>query len=41
VLVAHEKYIGIRAAQYAIMAFKKYFKKRFAEMDQPFSPDPS
>jgi cell division protein FtsI/penicillin-binding protein 2 len=41
VLVAHEKYIGIRAAQYAIMAFKKYFKTRFAEMNQPFSPDPS
>jgi cell division protein FtsI/penicillin-binding protein 2 len=41
VLVAHEKYIGIRAVQYAIMAFKKYFKTRFAEMNQPFSPDPS
>jgi cell division protein FtsI/penicillin-binding protein 2 len=40
VLVAHEKYIGIRAAQYAIMAFQKYFKMRFAEMAQPFSPDP-
>jgi cell division protein FtsI/penicillin-binding protein 2 len=34
VLVAHEKYIGIRAVQYAIMAFKKYFKTRFAEMGQ-------
>jgi cell division protein FtsI/penicillin-binding protein 2 len=41
VLVAHDKYIGIRASQYAIMAFKKFFKKRFAEMNQPFSPDPS
>jgi len=41
VLVAHDKYIGIRAAQYAIMAFKKYFKTRFAEMNQPVSPDPS
>ena len=41
VLVAHEKYIGIRAVQYAIMAFKKYFKTRFAEMNQPSSPDPS
>ena len=29
VLVAHEKYIGIRAAQYAMMAFKKYFKSHF------------
>ncbi|MGD8522877.1 MAG: penicillin-binding transpeptidase domain-containing protein [Desulfobacterales bacterium] len=27
VLVAHEKYIGTRATQYAIMAFKKYFKR--------------
>ena len=41
VLVAHQKYIGIRATQYAIMAFKKYFKMRFAEMNQPSSPDPS
>jgi cell division protein FtsI/penicillin-binding protein 2 len=41
VLVAHEKYIGIRAVQYAIMAFKKYFKTRFAEMNQASSPDPS
>jgi hypothetical protein len=41
VLVAHQKYIGIRATQYAIMAFKKYFKTRFAEMNQPVSPDPS
>jgi cell division protein FtsI/penicillin-binding protein 2 len=40
VLVAHEKYIGIRAVQYAIMAFKKYFKTRFAEMNQPSSPGP-
>jgi len=40
VLVAHEKYIGIRAAQYAIMAFKKYFKTRFAEKNQPASPGP-
>jgi peptidoglycan glycosyltransferase len=40
VLVAHQKYIGIRAAQYAIMTFRKYFKKRFAEMKQPSSPDP-
>jgi cell division protein FtsI/penicillin-binding protein 2 len=29
VLVAHEKYIGIRAAQYAMMAFKKYFINYF------------
>jgi len=41
VLVAHKKYIGIRAVQYAIMAFKKYFKARFAEMNSAASPDPS
>jgi cell division protein FtsI/penicillin-binding protein 2 len=29
VLVAHEKYIGVRAAQYALMAFKKYFRNQF------------
>ena len=40
VLVAHQKYIGIRATQYAIMAFKKYFKSHFAKIDQPFSSDP-
>jgi cell division protein FtsI/penicillin-binding protein 2 len=32
VLVAHQKYIGIRAPQYAIMAFKQYFKTQFAKM---------
>jgi cell division protein FtsI/penicillin-binding protein 2 len=31
VLVAHQKYIGIRAPQYAIMAFKQYFKTQFAK----------
>jgi hypothetical protein len=35
--VAHQKYIGIRATQYAIMAFKQYFKSYFAEQDQPLS----
>jgi len=40
VMVAHNKYIGVRAARYAIMAFKEYFKKRFAQMDQPSSPEP-
>ena len=40
VLVAHEKYIGTRATQYAIMAFKQYFKTHFAKLDQPFSPAP-
>lgn len=37
VLVAHQKYIGIRAPQYAIMAFKKYFKTQFAKMTPPSS----
>jgi cell division protein FtsI/penicillin-binding protein 2 len=40
VLVAHEKYIGIRASQYAIMAFKQYFKTHFAKLDKPHSSDP-
>ena len=40
VLVAHQKYIGIRATQYAIMAFKQYFKKQFARMDKPVSSHP-
>jgi penicillin-binding protein A len=31
VLVAHEKYIGIRAAQYAKMAMKHYFENQFAQ----------
>jgi cell division protein FtsI/penicillin-binding protein 2 len=38
VLVAHEKYIGTRAVQYAIMAIKKYFKSQFAKMDERQSP---
>jgi cell division protein FtsI/penicillin-binding protein 2 len=37
VLVAHQKYIGIRATQYAIMAFKQYFKSYFAKQDQTLS----
>ena len=40
VLVAHEKYIGTRATQYAIMAFKKYFKTHFAKSDKPHMSDP-
>jgi penicillin-binding protein A len=40
VLVAHQKYIGIRATQYAIMAFKQYFKKQFARMNKPVSSHP-
>ena len=40
VLVAHEKYIGTRATQYAIMAFKQYFKSYFAESDNPDLSDP-
>jgi peptidoglycan glycosyltransferase len=39
VLVAHQKYIGIRATQYAIMAFKQYFKTHFAKSDEPHEPD--
>lgn len=31
VLVAHEQYIGIRAAQYAKMAMKHYFENKFAQ----------
>ncbi len=31
VLVAHEEYIGIRAAQYAKMAMIRYFKSQFAQ----------
>ncbi len=30
VIVAHEKYIGIRASRYARMAFTRYFKRHFA-----------
>jgi cell division protein FtsI/penicillin-binding protein 2 len=40
VLVAHQKYIGIRATQYAIMAFKQYFKSHFAKSDKPHPSDP-
>ena len=40
VLVAHQKYIGIRAPQYAIMAIKKYFKTQFAIMTPPSSTHP-
>jgi cell division protein FtsI/penicillin-binding protein 2 len=40
VLVAHQKYIGIRAPQYAIMAFKQYFKTQFAKMPPPSAADP-
>jgi cell division protein FtsI/penicillin-binding protein 2 len=40
VLVAHQKYIGIRAPQYAIMAFKKYFKTQFANLTPPSTANP-
>jgi cell division protein FtsI/penicillin-binding protein 2 len=40
VLVAHQKYIGIRAPQYAIMAFRKYFKTQFAKTALPSSTNP-
>jgi cell division protein FtsI/penicillin-binding protein 2 len=40
VLVAHQKYIGIRAPQYAIMAFRKYFKTQFAKTASPSSANP-
>jgi cell division protein FtsI/penicillin-binding protein 2 len=40
VLVAHQKYIGIRAPQYAIMAFKQYFKTQFAKMGPPPAVNP-
>ncbi|MGD9006097.1 MAG: penicillin-binding transpeptidase domain-containing protein, partial [Desulfobacterales bacterium] len=40
VLVAHQKYIGIRAPQYAIMAFKKYFKTQFANLTPPSKANP-
>jgi cell division protein FtsI/penicillin-binding protein 2 len=40
VLVAHQKYIGTRATQYAIMAFKQYFKTHFAKSDKPRQSDP-
>ena len=38
VMVAHQKYIGTRATQYAIMAFKQYFKSHFARSDGPQMP---
>ena len=37
VLVAHDKYIGTRAAQYALMGFKKYFKDYFAKISETLS----
>jgi peptidoglycan glycosyltransferase len=39
VLVAHQKYIGTRATQYALMAFKQYFKIQFARSDEPHGSD--
>jgi cell division protein FtsI/penicillin-binding protein 2 len=41
VLVAHEKYIGTRAVQYAIMAFKKYFKRPLTKIDKRQLPSSS
>jgi hypothetical protein len=31
VIVAHEKYIGLRATYYARIAMRKYFKDAFAK----------
>ena len=39
VLVAHQKYIGTRATQYAIMAFKQYFKTHFARSEEAHESD--
>ena len=40
VVVAHEDYIGTRAAAYAAMAIKEYFKGHFAKLDhqEPLAP---
>ena len=41
VLVAHEKYIGTRAVQYAVMAFKQYFKRPLTNIDKRQLPSSS
>jgi penicillin-binding protein A len=38
VVVAHEEYIGTRAAAYAAMAIKEYFKGHFARLEKPAHP---
>ncbi|MEA3232357.1 MAG: penicillin-binding transpeptidase domain-containing protein [Thermodesulfobacteriota bacterium] len=38
VLVAHEKFIGIKSGQYARMAIKAYFEDYFAKQDTPATP---
>ncbi|MBS1238913.1 MAG: hypothetical protein H6R38_231 [Deltaproteobacteria bacterium] len=38
VVVAHEDYIGTRAAAYAAMAIKEYFKGYYARLEKPAPP---
>ena len=38
VVVAHEDYIGTRAAAYAVMAIKEYFKGYYARLEKPAPP---
>jgi hypothetical protein len=38
VVVAHEDYIGTRAAAYAAMAIKEYFKGYFARFENQTAP---
>jgi hypothetical protein len=40
VVVAHEDYIGTRAAAYAAMAIKEYFRGHFAKLDHQDHPAP-
>lgn len=40
VVVAHEDYIGTRAAAYAAMAIKEYFRGHFAKLDHQEPPTP-
>jgi cell division protein FtsI/penicillin-binding protein 2 len=40
VVVAHEDYIGTRAAAYAAMAIKEYFRGHFAKLDHQVHPAP-
>lgn len=40
VVVAHEDYIGTRAAAYAAMAVKEYFRTYFAKVENRATPEP-
>jgi cell division protein FtsI/penicillin-binding protein 2 len=40
VVVAHEDYIGTRAAAYAAMAIKEYFRTHFARVENRGAPEP-